>query len=94
MSKIPVIYYCYWLNKTLTTIDDNMLFVLLVYGEGFLVEPMVRGDLGNLACIQSPDFLKVFFGVVNSLPGTETRLGETCIPALSIASDWVYSMKE
>jgi hypothetical protein len=58
MSKIPVFYYCYRLNKTLTTIDDTMLFVLLVYGEGFLklVEPMVHGDLGNLACIQSPDF--------------------------------------
>ena len=31
--------------------SHGMLFVLLVYNEGFLVEPMVCGDLGNLACI-------------------------------------------
>jgi hypothetical protein len=32
------------------------------------------------------------FGGGSCLPGTEIGLDDTCIPALSMASDWPYSM--
>ena len=52
-KKSSLLYY------TEMYIDSHgMLFVLLVCGESFFVEPMVDGNLGNVVCIQSPDFRK------------------------------------
>ena len=39
--------------------SHGVLIILLVYGEGFFVEPMVRGDLGNLTCIVVLQFIDV-----------------------------------